>query len=82
MGWSCLEKGGGGGDHAFRRGNGRVLRMVLDYEVEGEWKEGRPKWTWKKWVEKVSVKVGYHQHSTFLQSTWSVGGDHVAAGFR
>ena len=34
------------------------MLKALDCEVEGQRKIGRPKRTWKKQVEKESVKVG------------------------
>ena len=40
------------------REDGHVLRMALDFEVEGQRKEGRPRRIWKKLVEEESVKVG------------------------
>ena len=33
--------------HMSRREDGHVLRMALDFEVEGHRKKGRPKRTWK-----------------------------------
>ena len=45
-------------DHVLRRKDGHVLRRALDFEVEGQRKNGRPKRTWKKQVEEESVKVG------------------------
>ena len=40
--WYCL---------VLRREDGHVLRMALDFEVDGQRKEGRPKGRWKKQVE-------------------------------
>ena len=34
-------------DHVLRREDGHVLRWALDFEVEGQWKKGRPDRTWK-----------------------------------
>ena len=42
----------------LRREDKNVLRRALDFEVEGQKKKGRPKRTWKKQVEKDSVKIG------------------------
>ena len=42
----------------LRREDGHVIRIVLDFEVVGQRKKGRPKRTWKKQVEEESVKVG------------------------
>ena len=33
--------------HVLRE-DGHVLRRALDFEVGGQRKKGRPKWTWKK----------------------------------
>ena len=44
--------------HVLRREDGHVLRMVLEFEVEGQRKKGKPKRTWKKQVEEENVKVG------------------------
>ena len=43
--------------HVLRRENGRVFR-ALNLMVEGQWKKGRRKGTWKKQVEEESVEVG------------------------
>ena len=43
--------------HVLRKYDGHVLRRVLDFEVQGQRKKGRPKRTWKKQVEEESVKV-------------------------
>ena len=43
--------------HLLRREDGLILRRVLDFEVESQWKKGRPKRIWMKQVEEVSVKV-------------------------
>ena len=42
----------------LRREGGHVLRMALDFEIEGQRKKWRLKGTWKKQVEEESVKVG------------------------
>ena len=44
--------------HVLSREDGHVLRMTLDFEVEGQRKKGRLKRTSKKQVEEESVKVG------------------------
>ena len=48
----------------LRREDGHVLRRAFDFSVEGERKKGRPKRTWKKQVEKESVKVGLIRRDT------------------
>ena len=37
--------------HVLRRDDGHVLRKVLEFEVKGKRKQGRPKKTWKTQVE-------------------------------
>ena len=44
--------------HVLRREDGDILRMALDFEVEGQGKKGRPKRTWERQVEEESMKVG------------------------
>ena len=39
----------------LRREDGLLLRRALNFEVEGQRMEGRPKRTWKKLVEEESV---------------------------
>ena len=57
----------------LRREDGHVLRGVLDSEVESQRKKGRPRWTCKKQVEEVSVKVGLGREDALCRSKWSVG---------
>ena len=66
--------------HVLRREDGHVLRRALDCEVEGQWKKGRPKRTWKTQDEEESVKVGLRRKDALLGSMWSVGINHIAAG--
>ena len=44
--------------HVLTREDGHVLRRALYFDVEGQREKGRPKWTWKRQVEKESIKVG------------------------
>ena len=44
--------------HVLRRNDGHVLRRALYFEIEGKRKKWRSKKTWKRQVEKESVKVG------------------------
>ena len=44
--------------HVLRRDDGHVLRKVLEFEVKGKRKQGRPKKTWKMQEEKESKIVG------------------------
>ena len=42
-------------------GDGHVLRRSIDLEVDGHWKEGRLKSTWKKQVEEEFHKCWFEQ---------------------
>ena len=68
--------------HVLRNDDGHVLRMALDFEVEGQWKKGRPKRTWKRQVEEESVKVGLRMEDVLCRSKWSVGINKVADRLR
>ena len=59
-----------------------MLRMILDFEVEGQWKKGRPKRTWKEQVEEESVMVGLRRGDALCRSKWSIGVNQIAAGLR
>ena len=61
---------------------GHVLRMELDFEVDGQRKKACLKRTWKKQVEEESVKVGLRRKDALSQSKWSVGINLIAAGMR
>ena len=43
--------------HVLRREDGHILRRALDFEVEGQRKNGKTNRTWKKQVEEESVMV-------------------------
>ena len=64
----------------LRRENGHVLRMVIDFEVEGQRRTGRLKRAWKKQAEEESVKVGLIREDAHCRSKWSVGINEIAAG--
>ena len=66
--------------HVLRREDGHVLSWVLDFEVEGQSMNGRPKKTWKEQVEEESVKVGLRRENALYRSKWSVGINQIAAG--
>ena len=68
--------------HVFRRDDGHVLIRALNFEVEGHWKKGRLKRTWKKQVEDKSVKVGLRREDTLCLLKWSAGKDQIAAVLR
>ena len=55
---------------------------ALDFEKEGQRKKGSPKKTWKKQVEKESMKVGLRREDVLCRSKWSVGVSMIAAGLR
>ena len=57
-----------------------VLRRALVFEVEHHRKKGRLKRTWKKQVEKESVKVGLRRKDALCRSKWIVGVSQIAAG--
>ena len=42
------------------------MRRTLNFEVEGQRKKGRLKWTWKKQVEEESMKVGLNRDGLFV----------------
>ena len=52
----------------LRRDDGHVLRKVLEYEVRGKRKRGRPKKTWKMQVDAMN------------RARWRVGVREIAAG--
>ena len=68
--------------HVLRREDGHIIRRVLDFEVESQWKKGRPKRTWKLQVEGESVKFGLRRKDANCHSKWSVGINKIAAGLR
>ena len=67
--------------HMLKRGDGRVLRRAIDFEV-GQRRNGRPKMMWKKQVEEESAKVGLRRKDAPCRSKWSVGVIQIAAGLR
>ena len=66
----------------LRREDSHVLIRVLDYEVEGQGKKGRPKRTRKKQVEEESVKVCLRREDALCRSEWSVDVNKMAAVLR
>ena len=57
----------------LRRDDGHVLRKVLEFEVRGKSKQGRPKKTWKMQVEKESKSVGLEKKDAMNRARWRVG---------
>ena len=69
--------------HVLRREDGQVLRSALDFEVEGERKNGRPKRTCNRQVEEESVKAGLRRREDeFCRYKWNVGVNKISAGLR
>ena len=68
--------------YVLRREDGHVLRMALDFVVEGQRKKGRLKRTWRKQVEEESVKVGLRREDALFRSKLSVDFNQTAAGLR
>ena len=53
--------------HVLRRDDGHILRKVLEFEVKGKKKRGRPKKTWKVQVEKESKTVGLEKIDAMIE---------------
>ena len=53
----------------LRREDDHVLRRALDFEVEGQRKNGRPKRTWKKQVGEEIAKIGLRREDALCRST-------------
>ena len=65
--------------HVLRRDDWHVLRKVLEFEVKGKRKRGRPKKTWKMQVEKESKSVGLEREDAMSRARWRVGVGEIAA---
>ena len=65
----------------LRREGGNVLRIALDFDIEGQ-RNGRPKMMWEKQVEKEGIKVGLRREDALCHSKWSVSVSNIAAGLR
>ena len=66
--------------HVLRKDDGHVLRKVLEFEVRGKRKQGRPKKMWKMQVEKESKSVGLEKKDAMNRARWRVGVREIAAG--
>ena len=55
----------------LRRDDGHVLRKVLEFEVKGKRKRGRPKKVWKTQLEKESKSVGLEKEDA-LNREWEL----------
>ena len=64
--------------HVLRRDDGHVLRKVLEFEVKGKRKQGRPKKTWKILMEKGSKSVGLEKEDAMNGARWRVGVGEIA----
>ena len=58
--------------HVLRRDDGHVLRKVLEFQVKGKRKGGRPKKTWK------STSVSLEKEDALNQARWRVGVGEIA----
>ena len=58
--------------HVLRRDDGHVLTKVLEFEVKGKRKRGRPKRMWKTQVEKESKSVGLEKEDALTRAKWRV----------
>ena len=68
--------------HVLRRVDAFILTRTLDFAVEGQIKKWRPMRTWRKEVEKESVKVGLRMEDALCRSKWSVGANQIAIRLR
>ena len=66
----------------YWREDGHVLRRALNFEVEGQRKNGRLKRTWKKQVDVESVKICMRWKGVLCRSKWSVDINQIAVWLR
>ena len=59
--------------HVLRRDDGHVLRKVLELEVRGKRKSGRPKKASYLQVEKESWSVGLERKDAMNRVRWRMG---------
>ena len=64
--------------HVLRRDDGHFLRKVLEFEVKGKRKRGRPKKMWKMQVKKESKSVGSEKKDSMNRARWRVGVRQIA----
>lgn len=60
--------------YVLRRDEGHVLRRVLQFEVNGLQKRGRPKKIWRGKVEEESKGVSLRREDTPNQARWRESG--------
>ena len=58
--------------HVLRRDDGHALRKVLEFEVKGNRKRGRPKKTWETKMEEESKSVGLEENA-LNRARWREG---------
>ena len=68
--------------HVLWRKDGHILRMALDFEVEGRRTKGRLRRTWTKQVGGKSVKVGLKKEDVLCRLKLSAGVNQIAAELR
>ena len=66
----------------LRREGGYVLKMALDFVIEGYRKKRRLTKTWKNQVEEGSIKVGLSMEDALCQCMWIVGASQIAITLR
>ena len=64
----------------LRRDDGLVLRKVLEFEVRGKRKPGRPKKMWKMQVERENKSVGLEKMDVMNRARWRMGVRDIATG--
>ena len=62
----------------LRRDDGHVFRKVLEFEVKGKRKRGRPKKTCKTQVEKKTKNVGLEREDALNRARCIVGVGEIA----
>ena len=68
--------------HVLRTEDGNFLRKALDFEVEGQRKNGSPKRTWKRQVNEERVNVGLTMEDALCRSKCIAGVIEISAGLR
>ena len=66
--------------HVLRKDDDHVLRKALEFELDGRRKRGRPKKTWQRQVDEVSVLVGLSKDDAQDRGRWRDGVRKVAMG--
>ena len=65
--------------HVLRRDDD-VLKIALNFEVNGKRKRGRPRKTWKQQVEKEINKIGLKTEDALDRAKWRDGVRTIAEG--